>query len=665
MKSKIKIAWLCALALGWAFNGTAALPSDWRHEQHFEVAAPGFVKFSLPPETLDAARPVLEDLRVHDSAGNEIPFFIERTEPSIKTSHAPDRFQVSLNRTTTVITLETGVAQPLEGISLETPAAHFIKAVRVEGSADSLAWKSLADGQPVFRQHYGASQLRVGIPPGFWRWIRLTVDDSRTPPVPFTGARVHAILPESTPLEQQPATITERNENPGETRLTLNLGAANLDIATVQLESVDPLFTRLVKMTVPLVSENGIVEQTVGQGTVYRVAMEGWPASENLSLPLESRLSTRELQLIIQNQDSPPLSVTAVRLARRSVHLVFMARTPGLHYLLTGNKSCPAPRYDLASLGGHLKNVAVTPVKISPPANNPDFRTTEALAGIELGGTALDVTDWKFRKRIKNIDGVGQVELDLEVISHTESDFSDLRVMRGGNQIPYLVQRTSISRSIKPSVTRTNDAQHPQLSRWIIKLPKPNLTLTRLSCESRTPLFRRDVTLYEELHDERGDKYRRPLAEASWVQTPDGKSREFVLMPDQRIYGDTLILETENGDNPPVELEKFSVFYPATRILFRSKPETELFLYYGNPHVASPRYDLDLIAGQLLAADKSVTTLSAEEQLKPGSWHENREPGKGGALLWGILALVVVALLVIVARLLPKNPPTAPGGPAS
>ena len=40
--------------------------------------------------------------------------------------------------------------------------------------------------------------------------------------------------------------------------------------------------------------------------------------------------------------------------------------------------------------------------------------------------------------------------------------------------------------------------------------------------------------------------------------------------------------------------------------------------------VASPRYDLSLVAGQLLAATKSPASLAAEEQLRKSSWAEGR-----------------------------------------
>ena len=118
-----------------------------------------------------------------------------------------------------------------------------------------------------------------------------------------------------------------------------------------------------------------------------------------------------------------------------------------------------------------------------------------------------------------------------------------------------------------------------------------------------------------------------------------------------------MFLETDNGDNPPIELEKFTAFYPATRILFKAKPGDDLFLYYGNKQAAPPSYDLSLVAEQLLTAGKNVASISAEQQLKNSSWYNNQMASQGGVLLWGILALVVVVLLFIISRLLPNSQP--------
>jgi len=352
----------------------------------------------------------------------------------------------------------------------------------------------------------------------------------------------------------------------------------------------------------------------------------------------------------------PGASLVVVRVERRPVYLVFLARQPGAYHLLTGNDHCTAPNYDLAALGMNLKGVAVSSIKVPPPADNPDFHAPEVLPGLELTGAPLDISEWKFRKSVKiSSGGAQQIELDLDVLAHAQPGFADLRVLHGSNQVPYIVERTSISRAIAPTVIATNDVKNPKLSQWVIKLPQSNLPLTRLTCVSPTALFERSLSLYEELTDERGDEYRHELGNASWTQMPEHKSKEFALNFDSPPQSDTFFLETENGDNPPIELEKFTAFYPATRILFKAKPDDELFLYYGNPRVSSPSYDLRLVAGQLLAAEKETASLSAEDQLKKSSWRENEVPGKGGFVFWGILAVVVVGLLVIISRVLPKS----------
>ena len=662
-KREFLVKSICGFALVCAGAASAALPAEWQHTQQFDVAAPGLVKISLPVDTLDAARPALEDLRLCDDAGNELPFLITRPAPSPKAVQSAKSFQVSLQPAATVITLETGLAQPLDGVTLESPAANFIKAVRVEGSADGQTWQRLAQGQPIFRQFPRGrerSQLHVSFPAGTWPFLRLSIDDQRSQAIPFTGARVHAADVEGTPVELQNVTIAERNENPGETRLTLNLGSANLDVASVKIETDEPLFTRAVTLAVPRITDLGIFEQPVGQGVIYSVVIEGQPPSANLSVPLETKVTSRELVLLIRNEDSPPLSISAVRVERRPIYLVFMARSAGAFHLLTGNKFCAAPRYDLAALGANLKNAAITPAKISALAENPNYRAPEALGGLEVPGAALDVSPWKFRKPVQIARAGGQqVELDLDVLSHADGSLADLRVMRGTNQVPFIVQRTSISRAITPTVTLSNDPKHPKSSRWLIKLPKANLPLTRLTCATTTALFQRSMTLAVEETDERGGTFHRQLGSGTWTQTPDRKTKEFSLPLNSVARGDTLILETENGDNPAIQLEKFTAFYPATRVLFKAKADDGLYLYYGNPNISPPSYDLNLVAGGLLAADKSAATLGAEEQLKKSSWAESQTPGTGGILFWGILAVVVIGLLVIISRLLPKSPPTA------
>jgi hypothetical protein len=562
---------------------------------------------------------------------------------------------MSLAGNRTLLTIETGLAQPLDGVAVDTPANAFLKAVQIDGSEDGQEWRTLTTGQPIFREPSGASQLRIALRAGVWPWLRLEVMDHHSLAIPFTGAWVHPAEVETVPAEAVPVTITRRDESPGQTRLTLNLGAANLDVADVQIDTSEPLFTRPVTVAVPYAQEGTIRERSLAQRVIYRVAVEDQPACSNLTVTVGSAVHSRKLLVLILNKDSPPLPITSVRVHRHPVYLAFLARAAGPYHLLTGNRHCAAPSYDLAALGSNLKAVGVSPLQPSPLTANPMYRTPEVLAGIQQGGSALDVSAWKFCRPITvNHAGAQCMELDLDVLSHAQPGFADLRLVSGSNQLPYVLEPTSIERTLTPTVSPASDKKNPSISRWMIKLPRTALPITRLKCTAQTPLFQRAVTLYEEMSDDRGDNYRRPLGDASWSQTSDRTGQLLVVPLDSPPTGDTLILETHNGDNPAIELEKFQVCYPATRVLFKAQPADELRLYYGDPRATAPHYDLSLVAGQLLTADHGEATLGAEEQLKK-PWAEAYHPGKGGIVFWAMLGVVVVVLLIIVARLLPQS----------
>jgi hypothetical protein len=155
--------------------------------------------------------------------------------------------------------------------------------------------------------------------------------------------------------------------------------------------------------------------------------------------------------------------------------------------------------------------------------------------------------------------------------------------------------------------------------------------------------------------DERGREYERHLGNASWTQTPDRKSKQFTLHLSGQPTTDTLFLVTDNGDNPPIDLANFQFYYPVSRVLLKSSSTAPINLYYGNRQIGAPSYDLSLVAPQLLSADKTPATLEAEEQLKKSTWAEEGPRGQGGVVFWSVLSVVVVALLFLISRLLPKH----------
>ena len=265
------------------------------------------------------------------------------------------------------------------------------------------------------------------------------------------------------------------------------------------------------------------------------------------------------------------------------------------------------------------------------------------------GGAPIALKDWTCRKRIEvKTDGVQQLDLDLETLAHAADDGRDLRVVREGQQFPYVVERPAEARSYVPVVDTVMDSKRQTVSVWKIRLPADGAPVLRVVCQTRATLFDRPVAVYEQT-----EEGRRLLGSARWVGKPDEASHPLVLAVANRPTTGTVTLELENGDNPGIALEDFRLEYATVRLLFRAPVWPETFLYYGNRGASAPSYDLALVAAQLRAATQQPATLGAEERLRAGT---AKEASPFAWVFWIVLAGVVAVLVGVMVKLLPKTP---------
>jgi hypothetical protein len=654
---------LVLLAAGMLWAAAETGRSAWQWQQGVAIPAPGMVRLDLPPPTLDASRPDLADLRLESPAGVETPYLIEIPQSSAPRETKAADFKATLvepapaQEAATVLEMSTGTGEPLEALALESPAREFIKSVTIEATRDGRAWQSLATGEVVFRQADGAERLRIPLPPGVWQRLRCTLSDIRSKPVAFTGVILRLAESKKPATAEHPVTLKPAEETPGATRITLDLGAANLHLAELKLDISDPVFSRHYSMGyLTHIADAPAALMPLTKGTLYRVFGEQGSSTEQLVIPVHQRIPSRQLVVTLQNGDSPPLTLTGTSARRYPTTLAFHAAQPGTWQLLTGNAKAALPRYDLAPLRGELTKAGGRPLGPGPLQAKADFKAAPALPGVEPGGACIDLSKWTFRRAVQApASGVIRIELDPPALANSNADLSDLRLVQDGRQIPYLLEGNHPMRTIHAAIDESPDPKRPGVSRWQITLPLANLPVYDLLAHSPSPLFTRTFVATAERKDELGNAWTQTLGAATWTKaaTPDGSSSSFALGFGGARLPATFWLETNNGDNPPIKVQDIRLAYAAPLLAAKLVSAAPLFLYYGNPQAAAPSYDLRLVRDELLAADKQAATLAGEEILKPErvkSWAVT----PGSPWLWAALALVVVVLLVVVARMLPK-----------
>jgi hypothetical protein len=270
----------------------------------------------------------------------------------------------------------------------------------------------------------------------------------------------------------------------------------------------------------------------------------------------------------------------------------------------------------------------------------------------EEEGASLDLSAWAFRKKITVTQpGIHRLELDPEVLAGHENRVSDLRILRGGKQVPYLIEYTGLGQGFEPRVEARHD--HPRASRWVFILPGKGFPVTHLSCNTTAPAFLREVRLVEETKGNRGETILVHLGKATWSRRPGQDPTDLTFILSRTPETDRLILEMDNGDNPPVPMDGFRFFYKAPKLLFRASPEPEIFLYYGNPGVTTPRYEVAMLGPELAAADPLEASLSSQESLKPRSrWGVALPSGVWQYGFWIVIGLVVLVLVGVIRKLL-------------
>lgn len=644
-----------ALSLGDALTSHAALPlNEWEFQQTLEVDRAGLVRVRLTPDTFNAARADLHDLRLLDPGANETPYLIEEPlEPQARSRFVSQPPVVQEGKKT-VIRLPLPNPSQLRRLQLHSPDAEFIKSVIVEALLTEGGAQGVIENQVVYRKS-GAENLWLSIPtlPSSTVELRLTLNDARSAPIAISGLMVYE--EESAPRTAlpAPARIVDQAEGPGETRLTLDLGAAHLPLRALRLDVEDPVFIRQVAVAVREWTNGELKDLGLGSGSVHRIALEDAPRSEHLEIPLGGSPPGRELIVTLRNGDSPPLKIRNADALYRPMHLAFFAQRPGTYLLLSGNPQSKRPQYDLASLAPQLRSAPDAKYVLGVSQKRAEYRPATGLGDIPVFGGPLDLSGWRFRRPVSiPSPGVQRLELPLHALSMTRADRGDIRLVSGdGRQVLYLLDNSGHSKGLPLSAEPVPVPGNAKLGRWRLRLPHAGLPISQLRCRSGASLFDREVRVYEDRQANAPGQSLRELGRARWIVTPEAPRRQLVITLTLPPSSDVVWIETDNGDNAALELTHFEALVPRIALLFQTLENTSVNLVYGNPQVHPPLYDLALVAPRVLGALKQPATVIGPDPVSStGLW--SRMNATWG--FYGVLIVVVAGLLFVVSRLLPK-----------
>lgn len=379
------------------------------------------------------------DLRVLDGGGREVSRVI-RPAAVVSMGKVRTSFAVDAPRLRPLpgggleieFTVDAGKhPDPIDGIRIDTPLRNFEQRVQVHRLDDSGTWRPVGDDTLLYdySQFMDTRQLDVAFPReprqrpgGTWR---VTVDDTtveqqstlaelvRTLEGGVETGRREKILVARQPFRidairawrsddvaeirgaaavEHPVADFRVEEETKEQRTRIRVTSGREPITAFRLTVGERNFGRAVRVERPAADGQGQAGRPpviLGSGFINRVELRGIDAEETLIKIAQTRLPAYEI--VIDNGDSPPLSITGVIAVGPAEEVVFVAR-PGEDYRLAyggvtdGTRPFPQPRYDTTAIQAALAAGQVPGEATLGPAEERSVEPVEPPWGARILG---------------------------------------------------------------------------------------------------------------------------------------------------------------------------------------------------------------------------------------------------------------------------------------
>ena len=553
---------------------------------------------------------------------------------------------------------------PIDAIDLSRVRAPFLKRFRLEGSGDRSRWTQLiAEGTAFNLPAEQLSRTRIQFLAGEYRYVRVTWDDTNSGRVPPPDA-VHArrvTVSSPGPVLRAPVAITARPSEPGRTRFRLSLPAGRLPIVALELTVGGGHLSRNASVLESRLIGEQAEPQVIGQARLVRVMQEGVSA-DALRIPIRQPTEP-DLDLVVDDGDNPPLALEGVTAVFAELPWIYFESPGGPITARYGDLRLSAPRYDLEAIRDNV------PVQLAKALWRPEPPRTLAPTSEGLPmpqtGSALTLEGFEYLRDVPpGPAGLIAIPLDAAVMARSgvaARRLSDVRVVdRNAQQIPYLLEKrdepllvdVTIERRDLPSVIQRR-AGHS--TAYVVHVPYNQLPNARLALTTRARVFKRTVTLGTLI----AATERQPArfvnhADHLWVHADEAAPAPSITFGVPEAIGGELLLIVEEGDNQPLPIDKATVLLPSYSIRLFRPADQPLRVLYGKDGVAPPRYDLQLLAPQVMGRRAEEVIAGAEQRFADSATQRGVEMVPP-VVFWSVLALAVLVLLGMVARLMRRE----------
>jgi hypothetical protein len=610
----------------------------------------------------------LADLRLFDQNGAPVPYILLQSGPRAAQWNDADVLPLARTDKTSGFETDFREARIIDAVRVLGLPAPFLKRLTLEGSGDREHWTLLSGEGTLFDlPDEGLRQTELRFSAGTFRYLRVTWDDRSSGRVPMPASvqarQVIGTMPPP-PLTARVA-AERRPSEPGRSRYRVKLPAPRLPIVAVDvLVTGSAHVFRQASMSESRLSGTSVQPAELGRARLTQVARDDMVAGA-MRIPIAPP-TEGEIDLIIEDGNNAPLDVSGVTIVFDELPWIYFEAPEGPVVARYGDPSAVRPTYDLEAVRAALHIESVKDARWGE-ARRMAARADSAPAASPMPetGSVVDADLFSFRRAIPGgPPGLVALVVDPDALAHSrgaDAQFSDMRILDQSNrQVPYVVER----RDEPLTVPLTLDRQEPKVpeaaatpgrtrSYYLIRLPYASPPSARIVFETSARVFQRGVELSVERPANRSHRaaWRDVIATTTWSHVDTDEAASALILPLERSDSTELWLSIDEGDNSALPITGVRLLLPSYRLRFYRPAGATLRLVYGRSDLAAPRYDLALLAPQVIGVEAQEVAAAPES----ATGGRTRAVFISQRAFWIFLSVAVLVLLVLIVRLARKE----------
>jgi hypothetical protein len=624
----------------------------------FEVTKPGELAYAMQG---------LADLRLFTDGDQPVPYLLMHPPSGEPEWVLGDVLSVPATKKTSGFEVDLGSIHTIDRVRVLEVPAPYLKRVTLEGSGDRTRWTMLlAEGTLFDLPSENLVQDALAFTPGAYRYLRIIFDDTNSGRVPAPRlVRARRISPATPPPAAAiPATVERRASEPGVSRYRVRLPAASLPAIALDVEIGGGHVYRQAIVTESRFAGAEAAPVRLGSATLARVTRDGVTAA-SLRIPIDAP-SEAEIELRVDDGANAPLDLRGASVVLAQLPWIYFEGPSGRVVARYGNKTLHRPSYDLEAV-----RRTVDLMKVPEARWGPETTLTAPTPAVEASpfpkaGPVLDPATFQTARTIETPSaGLVALRLDAHALANSRGPgarFGDVRILDNENrQIPYILERRDEPLSIDLTVKPATDARAADLkpspgrarSVYALALPYPKLPAGTIVVETSARVFHRTSWIGV---DRAPDRYRRdPWFDVKGSQTWSHADAETparpLTMKLETMEETDLRLAMDEGDNAPLPITAARLLLPSYRLRFYAPAGASLRLVYGRQDLYTPKYDLALLAPQVMGAAATEIGAVAPSSTAPPEEHQFISR----PLYWSLLGLAVIVLLGLIVRLVRQS----------